>query len=98
MTIFAFKMMAFFGLGFSRNLSASRNLSQHIYLRIFVGAILSARYCLHAIVGTLLSCALLSMNRCIDQIHKVMLVQYSCNMYVMSYLHVLQRVRQTSYW
>jgi len=29
---------------------------------VFVGAILSARYCLRAVVGALLSCALLSMN------------------------------------
>jgi len=60
MTIFIFKIMAFFRLGFCRNLS--RSLSPRIYLRVFVGAILSARYCLRAVVGALLSCALLSMN------------------------------------
>jgi len=40
-----------------------RNLSPRIYLCVFVGAILSARYCLRAVVGALLSCALLSMNQ-----------------------------------
>jgi len=32
-------------------------------LRVFVGAILSARYFLHAVVGAQLSCAFMSMNR-----------------------------------
>ena len=52
MTIFIFKMMAFCRLGFCRNLSL------RIHLRVFVRVILSARYCLRAVVGALVSCAL----------------------------------------
>jgi len=37
-------------------------LLPRIYLRVFVGVILSARYCLCAVVGALLSYASLSMN------------------------------------